>query len=376
MSRKIRVLVVDDSVVVRRLVSDVLSADPMIDVVGTAANGKVALAKIDQVNPDLVTLDVEMPVMDGLETLRHLRKDHPRLPVVMFSTLTERGASATLDALELGASDYVTKPANVGSVQASMEAVREQLVPRIRGLCRHVVRPAAGVAARPPAPPAGVQPRVGAVAAQQRSTRVDVVAIGASTGGPDALSTVLSALPGDLPVPVVIVQHMPPVFTRQFADRLNGKVALQVAEATAGMPVRPGLAVIAPGDHHLRFRGAVRTGQVVSTLDQGTPENYCRPAVDVMMRSVVDTWGGNVLAVVLTGMGSDGARGCAEIAAAGGSLLVQDEATSVVWGMPGAVVAAGLSPSVLPLHQIGPAIVERVRAGRGASLPAREVSLS
>jgi two-component system chemotaxis response regulator CheB len=217
---------------------------------------------------------------------------------------------------------------------------------------------------------------VGAGVAPQRSTRVDVVAIGASTGGPDALSTVLSALPGDLAVPVVIVQHMPPVFTRQFADRLNGKVPLQVAEATAGMPVRPGLAVIAPGDHHLRFRRAARAGQVVSALDQGTPENYCRPAVDVMMRSVVDTWGGNVLAVVLTGMGSDGARGCAEVAAAGGSLLVQDEATSVVWGMPGAVVAAGLSPAVLPLQQVGPAIVERVRAGRGTSLPAREVSLS
>ncbi|MDR7252865.1 two-component system chemotaxis response regulator CheB [Nocardioides sp. BE266] len=370
MLRKIRVLVVDDSVVVRRLVSDVLSADPTIEVVGTAANGKVALAKIDQVNPDLITLDVEMPVMDGLETLRELRKDHPRLPVVMFSTLTERGASATLDALELGASDYVTKPANVGSVQASMEAVREQLVPRIRGLCRHVVRPAAGVVA-----PAGPPARPVVPSALGRPSRVDVVAIGASTGGPDALSTVLAALPGDLPVPVVIVQHMPPVFTRQFADRLDSKVALQVAEAAPGMPVVPGRAVVAPGDFHLRFRTAA-TGQVVSALDQGTPENYCRPAVDVMMRSVVDTWRGNVLAVVLTGMGSDGARGCAEVVAAGGSVLVQDEASSVVWGMPGAVVAAGLSPSVLPLQQVGPAIVERVRAGRGVSLSPREVSFS
>jgi len=375
MSRQIRVMVVDDSVVVRRLVSDVLSADPAIEVVATAANGKVALAKIDQVNPDLITLDVEMPVMDGLETLRHLRKAHPTLPVVMFSTLTERGASATLDALELGASDYVTKPANVGSVQASMEAVREQLVPRIRGLCRGVVRPA-------PAAPAAGAPVVTARTAgtPQKSSRIDVVAIGASTGGPDALSTVLAAIPADLPVPVVIVQHMPPVFTRQFADRLSSKVPLRVAEATAGMPVQPGLAVIAPGDHHMRFRGTASTGHVAATLDQGTPENYCRPAVDVMMRSVVDTWHGNVLAVILTGMGSDGARGCAEVVAAGGSVLVQDEASSVVWGMPGAVVAAGLAPSVLPLHQIGPAIVERVRAGRGAPVPfrepAREVSLS
>lgn len=369
-------MVVDDSVVVRRLVSDVLSADPTIEVVATAANGKVALAKIDQVNPDLITLDVEMPVMDGLETLRHLRKDHPRLPVVMFSTLTERGASATLDALELGASDYVTKPANVGSVQASMEAVREQLVPRIRGLCRGVVRPA------PAAPIADVPAaaRPAAAGTPPRSSRIDVVAIGSSTGGPDALSNVLAALPADLPVPVVIVQHMPPVFTRQFADRLSSKVPLRVAEATPGMRVEPGLAIVAPGDYHMRFRGTARTGQVVATLDQGTPENYCRPAVDVMMRSVVDTWQGNVLAVVLTGMGSDGARGCAEIVAAGGSVLVQDEASSVVWGMPGAVVAAGLAPTVLPLPQIGPAIVERVRAGRAAPVPsrasAREVSLS
>ncbi len=385
MSRRIRVLVVDDSVVVRRLVSDVLSADPAIEVVGTAANGKVALAKIDQVNPDLITLDIEMPVMDGLQTLRELRKDHPVLPVVMFSTLTERGASATLDALELGASDYVTKPANVGSVQASMEAVREQLVPRIRGLCRHVAGVAPAAPARVATAPMATTPTTPTAApAAPRSSRIDVVAIGASTGGPDALSTVLAALPGDLPVPVVIVQHMPPVFTRQFADRLDGKVALRVAEATTGMPVRPGHALVAPGDYHLRFRGDGRSGQVVAALDQGTPENYCRPAVDVMMRSVVDTWRGNVLAVVLTGMGSDGARGCADVVAAGGSVLVQDEASSVVWGMPGAVVAAGLAPTVLPLAQVGPAIVERVRAANPPSLPfrdvparpAREVSLS
>ncbi len=385
MSRRIRVLVVDDSVVVRRLVSDVLAADPAIEVVGTAANGKVALAKIDQVNPDLITLDIEMPVMDGLQTLRELRKGHPTLPVVMFSTLTERGASATLDALELGASDYVTKPANVGSVQASMEAVREQLVPRIRSLCRHVPG-VAGVAPAAPAVAAAAPRATTPVVAPgaPRSSRIDVVAIGASTGGPDALSTVLAALPGDLPVPVVIVQHMPPVFTRQFADRLDGKVALRVAEATPGMAVRPGHVVVAPGDYHLRFRGDARTGQVVVALDQGTPENYCRPAVDVMMRSVVDTWRGNVLAVVLTGMGSDGARGCADVVAAGGSVLVQDEASSVVWGMPGAVVAAGLAPTVLPLHQVGPAIVERVRAASPPSRPlrdvparpAREVSLS
>lgn len=375
MSRSIRVLVVDDSVVVRRLVSGVLAADPGIEVVGTAANGRVALAKIAQVNPDLVTLDIEMPVMDGLETLRHLRRAHPRLPVIMFSTLTERGAVASLDALELGASDYVTKPANVGSVTASMEAVRQQLVPKIHGLCARVVAPP-----RPPAPTPLARVPLAPRATPSRVTavdRIDVVAIGASTGGPDALATVLAALPADLGVPVVVVQHMPPVFTRQFADRLDSKVALHVLEASAGDPAVPGNVLIAPGDHHLRFRGsqAVPAG-IVATLDQGTPEHYCRPAVDVMFRSVVETWGGHVLAVVLTGMGSDGASGSAAVVAAGGSALVQDEATSVVWGMPRAVVDAGVPAHVLPLDQIGPAIVERVRRGRRGPYAPREVALA
>lgn len=377
MTRRIRVLVVDDSVVVRRLVSDALAADPAVEVVGTAANGRVAIAKIDQVNPDLVTLDIEMPVMDGLETLRHLRKDHPRLPIVMFSTLTERGATATLDALELGASDYVTKPANVGSVTASMEAVRNQLLPRIHSLCAGIAsNPRAASPLRPAAPTLGLRPPV-AAAAPRPSGRVDVVAIGSSTGGPDALAAVLAALPADLPVPVVVVQHMPPVFTRQFADRLNGKVPLRVSEAVAGDAVTAGRVLIAPGDHHLRFRGSpTRSVTPVATLDQGTPENYCRPAVDVMFRSVVETWGGNVLAVVLTGMGSDGASGSAGVVAAGGSAIVQDEATSVVWGMPRAVVDVGVPAQVLPLDRIGPAIVERVRHGRHHPFAPREAALA
>lgn len=360
---KIRVLVVDDSVVVRRLVSDALGSDPRIEVVGTAANGRVALAKIDQVNPDLITLDIEMPVMDGLETLEHLRREHPRLPVVMFSTLTERAAKATLDALERGARDYVTKPANVGSVTESINAVRHQLVPKVLALC----------APAPPPPKAfvPVTPRPAARAARTPVSRVDVVAIGVSTGGPDALATVLAALPGDLPAPIVVVQHMPPVFTRQFADRLDAKCALRVSEAVAGEPVAAGRVLVAPGDFHLRFRRSYsRPTEVVTALDRGTPENYCRPAVDVMFRSAVATWGGNVLGVVLTGMGSDGAQGARDIAAAGGRVLVQDEATSVVWGMPGAVVAAGAAETVLPLEAVAGAIVHRV-CQVGASHPSR-----
>lgn len=353
---RITVLVVDDSVVVRRLVSDVLAGDPGIEVVGTAANGKVALAKIPLLNPDVVTLDIEMPVMDGLETLVKLRELYPKLPVIMFSTVTERGASATLDALERGASDYVTKPANVGSVGASMDAVRAQLIPKIKSLASRGQEAAdvsvASTTIRPVARPPALGP----------AARVEVVVIGVSTGGPDALTTVISALPEDLPVPVVIVQHMPPVFTALFAKRLDTKSWLAVSEAKAGDRVEAGTVLIAPGDFHLRLRSD-KFG-VAAQLDQGTPESYCRPAVDVLFRSAPEAFGASVLAVVLTGMGADGARGAARIVEAGGSVIVQDAATSVVWGMPGAVVSAGLAAEVLPLGDIARAIQARVARGR------------
>lgn len=375
----ISVLVVDDSVVIRRLVSDVLAGDPDIEVRGTAANGKIALAKIPQLNPDIVILDVEMPVMNGLETLVALRALYPKLPVIMFSTLTERGAAATLDALERGASDYVAKPANMGSVIASMEAVRVQLIPKIKSLAargQRVPDPAAHLAAMPTARPRASLARglsAGPTAASNGApgtrppshgplARVDIVVIGVSTGGPDAVTTVISALPKDFPVPIVLVQHMPPVFTALFAKRLDSKSPLTVSEARAGDRPTPGTVLIAPGDFHLRLR-ADRLG-VIATLDQGTPENYCRPAVDVLFRSAPETFGAGVLAVVLTGMGSDGARGAACIVEAGGSVIVQDQATSVVWGMPGAVVAAGLAAEVLPLRAVAKAIQMRVARGR------------
>jgi two-component system chemotaxis response regulator CheB len=376
----ITVLVVDDSVVMRRLVSDILTSDPGIEVVGTAANGKVALAKIPELNPDVITLDVEMPVMDGLQTLTALRPLYPRLPVVMFSTLTEPGATATLEALERGASDYVSKPAGVGSIGASMEAVRVQLIPKIKALGAHRLvvpvhapaatrtvpltrhpagSPAAHTVGRPAIHPAGGP---AAHTAGSAAGRVDVVVIGVSTGGPDALTTLISALPKGFPVPIVVVQHMPPVFTALFANRLDSKCRLRVSEARAGDRLEPGTVLIAPGDFHLRLRSDRRG--VVAQLDQGTPENYCRPAVDVLFRSAPETFGAAVLAVVLTGMGSDGAKGAARIVRAGGSVIVQDAATSVVWGMPGAVVGAGLAAEVLPLGDLAGAIQTRVARGR------------
>lgn len=348
--RKIRVLIVDDAVVFRRLVSDELSADPAIEVVGTAANGRIALQKLTHVNPDLVILDVEMPELDGLKTLAEIRKTHPRLPVIMFSALTERGASETLDALALGATDYFPKPTSVGGLDASLRVLREELIPEIKALCRR----------DPPAPtPAGPPSVIGA-----RPRPVEVVAVGASTGGPNALADVFAAFPADLPVPVVIVQHMPPMFTRLLAERLSAQFPVKVEEGKAGGLLAPGHAWIAPGDYHMIV---VRDGgQARILVHQDPPENSCRPAADVLFRSVARTFGPAVLGVVLTGMGQDGLRGCEAIKAEGGQVVVQDEESSVVWGMPGYVARAGLADRVVPLSLIGPEIVRRVRAGREA----------
>lgn len=356
--RKIRVLVVDDSTVIRRILTDSLSSDPNLEVVGTAANGKIALAKISQVNPDVITLDMEMPEMDGIATLVEIRRLYPKLPVIMFSTLTQRGAEATLDALSKGANDYVTKPANVGSVTAAMQNVRNELVPKIKAFCPWFAK--SQVATQ-------VQRSVfqSKLSVQNKATpfnRVDIVAIGSSTGGPNALQSVLSKIPADFPVPIVIVQHMPPIFTKHLADRLNQLTSLNVTEAKRGDVLLPGGVWIAPGDYHMTL-GRVGTTLRVN-LNQGTPENSCRPAVDVLFRSVNDVFGPNVLSVVLTGMGQDGARGCEAIRNAGGKVIAQDEATSVVWGMPGAVAQAGLADKILPLDKIADEIVRETVQGR------------
>lgn len=361
----IRVMVVDDSVVVRKIVTDVLSADPDIEVVGTAVNGKVALVKLAQLQPDLVTMDIEMPEMNGIEAVRGIRAGaggpkHSRVPIVMFSTLTERGASATLDALSAGANDYVTKPANVGSVAQSMESVREQLIPRIKALTGRPVSAAPARVVPPPPPP--VTPRTGP------HTLPAVLVIGSSTGGPEALATVLPQLPASLPVPVLLVQHMPPVFTRQFAQRLDRLCALRVVEASDGAPLTPGTVHLAPGDHHLVVRPVGPGGRagLQTGLNQGPPENFCRPAVDPLFRSAVTAFDGAVLAVVLTGMGSDGRNGAGEIRAAGGTVIVQDQRTSVVWGMPGAISQAGYADEVLPLDRIPDAITRHLAEAPGA----------
>jgi two-component system, chemotaxis family, protein-glutamate methylesterase/glutaminase len=357
---KIRVLIVDDSVVIRRVLADELGKDPALEIAGTAANGLIALARLTQVNPDIVILDVEMPEMDGLTALKQIRKTHPRLPVIMFSSLTARGAEATLDALAFGASDYFTKPANAGGLDASLEVVREQLIPKIKALC---TRDGRGTPEKAPPTstisPTSVSSPAKPAVSRPASGPVEVLAIGTSTGGPNALAELFRKLPADFPVPIVIVQHMPPMFTRLLAERLSANCPIAVQEAVPGAPLEPGKAWIAPGNYHMTL---MREGRQVRTLlNQDPPENSCRPAVDVLFRSLAKVYGPNSLSVILTGMGQDGLRGCEFVREAGGQILAQDEASSVVWGMPGYVARAGLADRVLPLSLIADEILRRVK---------------
>ena len=352
----VRVLVVDDSAVVRKLLCEALASSPNIEVAGTAASGTIALAKIPQLNPDLITLDLEMPGFNGLRTLGEIRRMYPKIPVIMVSSLTERGAAATLEALSLGASDYVTKPSQAANLASAIEQIRAELTTKILLLCSW--KSGAPTICAPTT----------ASTKREAAQRKEILAIGASTGGPNALIEVIPRLPQDFPVPVVVVQHMPPMFTRLLAQRLDSLSLLRVGEAEPGRILEPGRVWIAPGDYHLRV---TRKGSAaIMNLNQELPENSCRPAVDVLFRSVAEAFGPNVLAVVMTGMGSDGARGAIRIREAGGEVLVQDEDSSVVWGMPGAVVNAGAADKVCALSEISSEIVRRVSLGRVLSAAA------
>jgi two-component system chemotaxis response regulator CheB len=357
----IRVLIVDDSVVVRKVVSDALSVDPGIAIAGTAADGRIALAKIPLLAPDLVTLDIEMPGLNGIETLKEIRKLYPKLPVIMFSTMTERGAAITLDALLLGASDYATKPSKSGDPDVAAERVRSELIPKIKALCTLQ-------SSEPQSSPAPLldslspQSFITPVSLRQSPSPIDILAIGASTGGPNALADMLPAFPKNFPVPIVIVQHMPPLFTSLLSERLNRKSKITIREGEPGHVLEPGEACIAPGAFHMTV---ARLGYSVRlVMNQEPPEHYCRPAVDVLFRSVARVYGGNVLAVVLTGMGSDGVRGAQHIRERGGHVFVQDEASSVVWGMPGMVAKAGQADDIVPLDIMAYEIVRRVKKSR------------
>lgn len=351
--RKARVLIVDDSVVMRRILSVMLEGDSRIEVAATASSGKLAMNWIATVHPDVVTLDVEMPEWDGLRTLREIRTVYPTLPVIMCSSLTTHGATTAIEALSLGASDCIAKPTSLGA-DDGQQAFRRELAEKILGLCP---QGSLGGAKRVEPAPA-VAPRRSALLGP-----VDVLAIGCSTGGPQALTALFGQLPAPVGVPTVVVQHMPPIFTRMLAARLNDSTRHAVHEGAEGVAIAPGAAWIAPGDFHMVTR---RSGASVHlALHTGAPVNSCRPSVDVLFESVAEAYGGRVLAVVLTGMGADGVVGCRAIRDAGGQVIVQDEASSVVWGMPGRVAEAGLAEAILPLDEL-PAEIARRLGRRGA----------
>jgi two-component system, chemotaxis family, protein-glutamate methylesterase/glutaminase len=368
-ARPIRILIVDDSAVMRSLLRSVVAIDRALQVTATAADGASALGALERNRPDLILLDVEMPIMDGLVTLRHLRQRGHKMPVIMCSSLTQRGAKVTIEALAGGASDYVAKPANQSGREQAISALAQDLLPKIHALAGRSStqsppqspRSAFASAARSAIPlPLPIPP-------SQAITSVPAaVVIGVSTGGPAALDLLLPALPAAFPLPILIVQHMPEVFTRLFAERLNDRCSLRVEEAQEGRPVQPGSIAIARGNWHLEVTAPARPAAPPTLhLNQDSPENHCRPAADVLFRSAARVYGAGVLAVVLTGMGADGLAGCRVIRSHGGSVLAQDQATSTVWGMPGAVAQAGIAHKVLPLAAIAPEMIRL--AGRAAA---------
>jgi len=353
-SQKKRILIVDDAVVIRKVLSDSLSRDPDLEVVGTASNGRLALAKLQSLRPDVILLDIEMPEMDGLEAIPEIRKLLPRIPIIMLSTLTERGAEATLEALSLGATDYITKPSN-SDMGATTEGINSELIPKIKSLC-HITSPIQ-MPFSTASKPAPMMPQGEIRVRLPRIVRPAIVAIGVSTGGPEALAKLLPTLPAGFPLPVVVAQHMPPIFTALLAKRLSDKCPLPVLECQPGAVLEPGRIWIAPGDYHMVVRE--EGGIIRLRTTQGPRENFCRPSVDVLFRSVAEVFGAKSLGVILTGMGQDGLKGCEALCRQNASVIVQDEASSVVWGMPGFVARAGFAEKILPLDQIGAEIIRR-----------------
>lgn len=360
-----RVMLVDDSAVIRGLFARTLEIDPEIEIVASVSDGQMALTTLEKNigKIEVIVLDIEMPRMDGLTALPKLIELDRDVAVVMASTLTERNADISLRALSLGAKDYIPKPSSTRELTGA-DAFKRELTAKVKafGSNRRIKRGerqpgkrAFSAERRAPAPtaiPAAASTAAPAAIAQRPVGRemASVIAIGSSTGGPQALFKLLGDLPKTVTQPILLTQHMPPTFTTILAEHIRRSTGWDCVEATDGMPVTGGRVHLARGDYHMRVEG--NPTSPVLKLDQGPPENFCRPAVDPMLRSIIKVWGGRALAVILTGMGSDGQKGCADLVQAGGTVVAQDEATSVVWGMPGAVARAGLCSAVLPLGEI------------------------
>ena len=355
--RLLRVLVVDDSVLYRKVLSDVLSNIPGVEVVGTATDGNVALAKIPQLKPDMLTLDFDMPEMDGLKVLEHVSVDHPDLKVVMVSAHTKEGAAITLKALELGALTFVTKPKTENPLK-SKNVLLNQLVPVVKEImalqpshhsvsnCRAISQPIVSDAAP------------GKVISPAGTGRLQIVAIGISTGGPKALAQLIPCLPEDLRIPVVIVQHMPSKYTAALAESLDQKSALKVIEAENGMELKRGIIFIAPGGKQMKVVGV--SGKSMLEVNDDPPENHCQPSVDYLFRSISKVYGKHALGIIMTGMGSDGVLGLRLMKRLGAQVIAQDKQSCVIFGMPGEAINAGIVDYVAPLNHIATQIVQRV----------------
>ncbi len=351
---RIRVFLVDDTAAVRHILTQILEEDPEIVVVGTASDGQQGLERLTRVEADLLILDVEMPGMGGLEMLKALKARKSTLPVLVFSSITERGAMVTIEALSLGANDYVPKPAMVGTAAEARDYIRNSLLSKIKSLFKlePVIAPT-----RTPTTTFVPNP-----AYRRIPSRVDLVVIGSSMGGPKALGEILPALAEDFPVPILLVQHMPAVFTKALAERLNQNSKLSIKECNEPTVIEPGQALLAAGDYHMTVS---RHGdQIVAAPLRSEPVNFCRPAVDILFNSAAEHFGANTLAVVLTGMGQDGLDGCRKLSEAGAQILIQDRASSAVWGMPGSVSRAGLATAEFPLMKMADEINRRVNRGR------------
>lgn len=370
----LRVLAADDSAVMREILRKLFERQardsrgelPAMELVGVSRDGVECLQEVTRLAPDVLILDLEMPRMNGLDVLDRLRHSKPRLPVIMCSSHTERGARATLDALARGAADYVMKPAEQRDLESALRSLAEQLLPRIAAFAAGCSQTAS--ATPRVAPPLAVRERreEGDVSP---SAAVEILVVGVSTGGPTALEQLLPRLSSELPIPVLIVQHMPKLFTNVLAERLDRCCGLRVAEAYHGAPLQPGLIWMAPGDMHMEVAarpiGYDRGGRGQVRLHSQEPLHHCRPSVDYLFLSAARLYGAGTLAVVLTGMGSDGLEGARAVHGRGGVVLAQDEASSVVWGMPGRIAESGIASAVLPLDAMAREINQRVNAGRG-----------
>lgn len=348
MTKSLRVLIVDDAVVFRRGISEMLSDVPYLEVVGTAANGKIALMKIPALQPDALILDVEMPEMDGIETLKALRDQHPAIKVIMLSIHTSRGAEKTLEALSLGAMDFVEKPSGSNDYRVHFQKIRGDLLPKLRLLKLQ----------KSFLLPTKKQPETFRRIPPVQHRECEIIAIASSTGGPNALNIILPEITHNVNIGILIVQHMPPLFTKQFAVSLDQKTPYTVREAATGDVVKANSIFIAPGNYHMTVRQVGAERRVA--LHQGPLENGCRPSADVLFRSVAENYGKHALGIVLTGMGKDGMEGARAMKERGATILAQDKDSSVAWGMPRSVIEAELADFVLPLNEIAGTINKMV----------------